>query len=198
MMIRSMAAVTATLFLLAAASGCARSPQVNFYTLAAVAPQAASPAPNLRGVAVGPVTLPELVDRPQLVLRVDANRVDIVETERWAEPLKSEIPRLLAENLARLLSPARVSTIDQWESRYAQYRVIVDIQRFETVPGEGVAIDALWSVRRAAAGAAPRSGTSRVREQAAGGGYDTLVSAHGRALAALSSDIAQALLEEAH
>jgi hypothetical protein len=37
--------------------------------------------------------------------------VDILETHHWAESLKSEIPRLLAENLARLLRPARVSGI---------------------------------------------------------------------------------------
>jgi len=196
MMIRFLISYVVALFLLAAAYGCARSPNVNFYTLSAMAPEAASPATPLRAVAIGPVTLPELVDRPQLVIRVAADRVDIVETERWAEPLKSEIPRVLAENLARLMLPARVSTIDQSESRDAEYRVLVDIQRFESVPGEGVIIDALWSVRRSAAGAAPRRGRSQVREPAAGTGYDALVAAHGRALAAISSDIAKALREE--
>jgi uncharacterized lipoprotein YmbA len=195
-MIRFLISSIAVLFLLAAASGCARSPNVNFYTLSAMAPETASPAAPIRTVAVGPVTLPELVDRPQLVIKVAPDRVDIVETERWAEPLKSEIPRLLAENLARLLRPARVSTTDQSESRDAEYRVLVDIQRFETVPGEGVEIDALWSVRRSAVGATPRRGRSRVREPAAGSGYDALVAAHGRALAAISGDIARALREE--
>ncbi len=195
-MIRFLILSVAALSLLAAASGCARSPNVTFYTLSAMAPEAASPAASLRAVAVGPVTLPELVDRPQLVIKVAADRVDILETERWAEPLKSEIPRLLAENLARLLRPARVSTIDQSESRDAEYRVLVDIQRFQTVPGEGVEIDALWSVRRSAVGAVPRRGRSQVREPAAGTGYDALVAAHGRALAAISGDIAKALREE--
>ena len=195
-MIRFLISSVVALYLLAAASGCARSPDVNFYTLSAMAPETASPATPLRGVAVGPVTLPELVDRPQLVIRVAADRVDIVETERWAEPLKSEIPRLLAENLGRLLRPARVSTIDQSASRDAEYRVLVDIQRFESVPGEGVEIDALWSVRRSAVGAVPKRGRSQVREPAVGSGYDALVAAHGRALAAISGDIAKALREE--
>lgn len=196
MMIRFLMLSVVALLLLAAASGCARSPKVNFYTLSAMALEAASTVTPLRAVAVGPVTLPELVDRPQLVIRVAADRVDIVETERWAEPLKSEIPRLLAENLSRLLRPARVSTTDQSESRDAEYHVLVDIQRFESVPGEGVMIDALWSVRRSAVGAAPRRGRSQVREPAAGTGYDALVAAHGRALATISGDIAKALREE--
>jgi hypothetical protein len=196
MMIRFLISSVVALFLLAAASGCARSPKVNFYTLSAMVPEAASPATPLRAVAVGPVTLPELVDRPQLVIRVAADRVEIVETERWAEPLKSEIPRLLAENLSRLLRPARVSTTFQSESRDAEYRVLVDIQRFESIPGEGVEIDALWSVRRSAAGAVPGRGRSQVRERATGHGYDAIVAAHGRALAAISSDIAKALRSE--
>ena len=196
MTIRFLISAVVALFMLAAASGCARSPRVNFYTLSAMAPEAASPATPLRTVAVGPVTLPELVDRPQLVIRVAADRVDIVETERWAEPLKSEIPRLLAENLARLLRPARVSTIDQGESRDAEYRVLVDIQRFESELGKGVTLDALWSVGRGLSIAAPRKGRSLVHEPADGTGYEALVAAHGRALAALSGDIARALRQE--
>jgi uncharacterized lipoprotein YmbA len=169
---------------------------VNFYTLAAIAPQAASSNTTPHAVAVGPVTLPELVDRPQLVIRFDANRVEIIETNRWAEPLKSEISRILAENLARLLRPSRVSAYSQSASLDAEYRVLVDIQRFESVLGEGVEIDALWAVRRSAVGATPRKGRSQVHEPAGGTDYEALVAAHGRALAVISRDIAQALMEE--
>jgi hypothetical protein len=184
------------LICMVATSGCGRSPGVNFYTLAAIAPEATSPATAPHAVAIGPVTLPELVDRPQLVIRYDANRVDIIETHRWAEPLKSEITRILAENLARLLRPSRVSAYNQSASLDAEYRVLVDIQRFESVPGEGVTIDALWAVRCSVVGAAPRKGHSLVHEPAIGTGYEALVAAHGRALAAISSDIAQALRKE--
>ncbi len=185
-----------TLFWLAAGSGCSRSPTASFYTLTALAPEPVSSAAVTHSVAVGPVTLPELVDRPQLVIRVAPDRVDILETHRWAEPLKSEIPRLLAENLARLLRQARVSTNDQSASRDAEYRVLVDIQRFESVPGEGVTIEALWSVRRTGIGTVPRNGRSLVHEPAGGTGYDALIAAHSRALAAISGDIAHALREE--
>lgn len=182
--------------LLCAASGCVRSPGVTFYTLTAMAPEAATTSPAPHTVAVGPVTLPELIDRPQLVIRVAANRVDILETHRWAESLKSEIPRVLAENLARLLRPARVSAYQQNASRDAEYRVLVDIQRFETVAGAGVTIEALWSVRKVAVGAIPSKGRSLAHEPVRGMGYDALTAAHSRALAAISGEIAQALREE--
>jgi len=173
-------------------SGCARSPVATFYTMSALAPVAASTSADPRGIAVGPVTVPELVDRPQLVTRISANKVNILESHRWAEPLKSEIPRLLAENLARLMRPARVSTYDQSASRTAEYRVVVDILRFESVPGEDVTIEALWSVRRGADGMMEK-GHSIAREPANGTGYEALVAAHGRALATISKDISRAL-----
>ncbi len=190
------AASMTILFLLIAAAGCGRSPNANFYTLAAMAPEAAGGVIIHTTVAIGPVTLPELVDRPQLVIRVAPNRVDILETERWAEPLKSEIPRLIAQNLGRLLGPALVSAYDANAGRTAEYRVLVDIQRFETVPGEGVTIEALWSVRRNSVGAVPKKRIAVVREPVSGTGYEALAAAHSRALAALSGDIAKALLAE--
>ena len=179
-----------------ALTGCSRSPRVTFYTLeAATVPETAPPVATSIAVAVGPVTLPQVVDRPQLVIRVAANRVDILEMHRWASSLKSEIPRLIAENLARQLGPARVSAYPQNASENADYRVLVDVQRFEATSGEGVTVDALWSVRHTGGGT-PRTGRSVVNEKAVGESYDVLVAAYGRAFAAVSRDIAQAIRTE--
>jgi hypothetical protein len=169
---------------------------VTFYTLESGAQvEAVASAAAVPSVAVGPVTLPEVVDRPQLVVRVAANRVEILETHRWAEPLKSEIPRLMAENLRRLLGSARVSSYLQHSGVDADYRVLVDIQRFESSPGEAVTIEAVWSLRRAAGGA-PKTGRSLVREPVDAVGYDPLVAACGRALLAVSRDLAGAIRAE--
>ena len=166
MMRRSLTGMTTLCLALALLAGCSRSPRVTFYTLnATAAPEAAAPATG-SSVAIGPVTLPELLDRPQLVVRIDANRVDILEIHRWAAPLKSEIPRIIAEDLAVLLKPARVSTYPQNAGMDADYRVQVDIQRFEMTDGKGVALDALWSVRRAGGDAPKKTGRSVVSEPA--------------------------------
>ena len=176
-------------------AGCGSSPKVTFYTLSAGPAQegaAAAAAKTEYRVAVGPVTLPDVVDRPQLVVRVGENRVAIAEQHRWAEPLKSEIPRVLAENLSQLLGTGQVSVYSQGTSGDAEYRVLVDFQRIESVIGEAVTIDALWSVRRTSGGE-PRRGRSSVREAVAGNGYDALVAAHSRALARVSRDLAETI-----
>ena len=148
-------------------------------------------------MAIGPVTLPEVLDRPLLVVRTNANRVDILEFNRWAAPLKSEIPRIIAEDLTILLKPARVSTYPQNAGVDTDYRILVDVQRFEMTAGEGVALDALWSVHHAGSDAPKKTGRSVVSEPAGAAGYDALVAAQSRALAAVSRDLAQALRAEA-
>jgi uncharacterized protein len=171
-------------------AGCSRSPRVDFYTLSPVAKlEAASPA-AAPTVAVASVTVPDLVDRPQLVVRVDGSRVDILETHRWAEPLKNAIPRLLAENLSRLLGGARVSAYPQNAADATDYRVIVDLQRFESA-GSFVLVDALWTIRRSTG--ATKAGRAQIREPNSGQGYDALVATYDRALLSISSDIAGAI-----
>lgn len=184
-----------SLVLVLSVSACSRSPRSNFYTLV---PQALPPGQALSAaapsVSVGPVTIPEVVDRPQIIVRVAENRVEVLESHRWAEPLKSEIPRLMAQDLGRMLGSSRVSSYGQSAGADATYRVLVDIARLEAVPGEAATVQALWTVRR---GSARIKGESLVREKVSGPGYDQLVSACGRALAGVSSDIAKAIKADA-
>lgn len=179
--------------LAALVSACGSTPQERFFTLASDAAPEARTATSGAGftVVVGPVTVPESVDRPQMVLRLAANRVEIAEQARWAAPLKSEIPRVIADHLARLLDGARTATSTQRASTPPDYRVLIDIQRFESVLNEGATIQALWTVT-VARDAKPISGRSLVTERA-GAGYEELVAAHSRALAAVSRDIAAAI-----
>jgi uncharacterized protein len=171
-------------------AGCGSSPSARFYTLSVgAAPEDA--APSKYRITVGPVTVPEVVDRPQFVVRVGANQVTILEQHRWAEPLQSEIARVIALNLAQVLGSKQVSTYSQNVIGNADYRVIMDIQRFDSAFGEAVTVDALWTVRRASG--EPSTGRSLVREPVGGEGYDALADAHSRALAALSRQIAEAI-----
>jgi uncharacterized lipoprotein YmbA len=195
-MIRGLVILMLTVCLAFATAACSRSPRVTFYTLEpASRVETATAGGNAPAVSVGPVTLPEVVDRPQLVMRVAPNRVEILESHRWAEPLKSEIPRLIAENLQQLLGSNRVSSYLQHAGLEADFRVLLDIQRFESSPGEAVTVEAVWSLRRAAGGTA-KTGRSLVRESVDAVGYDPLVAAYGRALLAVSRDLAQAILAE--
>lgn len=182
------------LFMMIALTGCGSSPAATYHTLSpAAVMNGATPASgeSSYSVAVGPVTLPEPVDRPQLVLRVSPNEVTFVELHRWAGSLKTEIPRIIADNLAAYLNVKRVAAYPQNAGDNADYRVLVDIQRFDSALGESVTIDALWTIKRQSDGAL-RTGRSTAKESS-GGSYDAMVAAHSRALATISRDIAEAI-----
>ena len=164
---------------------CSSPPKERFYTLDAPEPPAA--AAGAPSIAVTSVTVPDLVDRPQIVVRMGPNQVGMGEQARWAESLKSAIARVVAANLATALN----GRVAPQRSGDADYRVALEVQRFESTPGDGVLIDAAWSVTPK--GGERRSGRSIAREKVRGGDYDALAAAHSAALAAISREIAATL-----
>ncbi len=100
------AVVALSVLLLAA---CGTSPPTRFYALDA--PGAAPGVRALPGpsIAVGPVTVPEAVDRVQLVTRRAANEVRIEEFSQWAAPIGAEVARVVAEQISLQRPDARVA-----------------------------------------------------------------------------------------
>jgi uncharacterized lipoprotein YmbA len=168
------------------------SPRSNFYTLSPDATLESAGAPMPVSVVVGPVTVPDLVDRPQLVTRMSGNEVKLNEFARWGEPLRSGVAAVIAADLTRLLGSPRVSVSSQTVAGTEACRVRVDILRFDSMPGEAVAVDALWTVR-VTGRTALLTGRSTIREPVQGADDAALVAAHSRALAAVSRDIAAAI-----
>lgn len=175
-------------------AACATSaPTEHDFTLSVEAPaQAMQEMPNV-SIAVTAARVPEMYDRPQLVVRASDNRVRLLEQERWAEPLKSAIPRVVAADLGRLLGTARTTAYPAAESRDTGYRVTLDVQRFDATPGQGADLDIAWRVHGLPDGPA-REGRTTAHE-AAGGEYEALVAAQSRALATVSRDVAQAIAQ---
>jgi uncharacterized lipoprotein YmbA len=176
--------------LAALVSGCGSTPPAHFYTLSALPTPAASPS-NL-SVSVGPVSVPAVVDRPQFVVTTGANQVALDDFNQWASPLQNNIARVVAENLAAMLGTPGVMLSSQSIGADVAYRAAIDVQRFESMPGEAANFDAVWTVRRSQDGAS-RTGRTTVREPSPETGYAALAAAHSRALARLSQDIANAV-----
>jgi uncharacterized protein len=178
----------------AAIAGCGTSARARFYTLDSTAtPNGASVGHAT--VMVGPVTVPASVDRPEMVIRVAPNRVDVDEFNRWDAPLDDSIARAVAGDLAAQLGTPNVTSAPL-ANFSPDYRVIINVQRFESTPGKSALVEAVWTVRRTASGEV-RSGRAVAREAVHGDGYDALAAAHSRALALVSADIAGAIRAEA-
>ena len=182
--------IAAVCALTAFAVGCGTTPPSRFYTLSATTAPAATSS-NL-SVAVGPVSVPAVVDRPQIVVSTSANQVGIDEFNRWASPLQNNISRVVADNLVALLGTPRVTLVPQTLSADADYRAAIEVQSFESAPGQAATLDAVWSVRRMKDGKT-ETGRTTAREVVQEKGYDVLAAAHSRAVARLSQDIADAV-----
>ena len=169
--------------------GCSTPPS-RFYTLGATS-SAAQSSSDL-SVAVGPVSIPAMVDRPQIVLTTGPNQVAIDEFNRWAAPLQNIISRAVAENLTVMLGTSLVTLFPDATSMDAAYRVVIDVQRFESVSGDAATLDAVWLVKRLKDGTS-QTGRTTVREPAPEKDYTALVAAHNRAIGRLSQDIANAV-----
>jgi uncharacterized protein len=172
--------------------GCASSPS-RFYTLSTTATTATDPQTGCT-VSVGPVSVPAAVDRMQIVVRTGPNQVFINEFDRWASPLKGDIARVVAANLASQLGTPQVTVFPTSSSADASYRVVIDVLRFESELDKAATLDALWTVSSTKSGQARRNRTT-VTEPTQGTDYASLVAAHSRALGRLSSDIAAIIRE---
>jgi len=187
---RRLVAIALSFAVVVVAAGCGSSPSARFYTLSAAA--AGAGAPSNISVTVGPVAIPAAVDRPQMVVTVGPNQVRLEELNRWASPLSNDIGRVVAENLATMLGTPRVAASGQTLSPDADYRVAIEVQRFDSALGEAATLEAVWSVGRSSDGRS-RTGRTSARETAPDRTFDALAAAHSRAVARLSQDIADAV-----
>jgi uncharacterized lipoprotein YmbA len=202
--VRRLLGLTASIAL----AGCAVSDPTQFYTLgqaAASSPTAESverkasastsqsrvAATGAVGIGVGPVLLPGYLDRSQIVVRTDADRVELSMFHRWAEPLADGIARTLAEEIGARVPTERI-VIFPWRgvvARVIQYQVVVVVLRFDGRLGGDVTLDTRWHILgRDGDELAFRRST--VIETAAGRGYEPMVAAMARALVTLGQEIA--------
>jgi uncharacterized protein len=175
--------------------GCANSP-AKFYTLSA-GPTDLNHKTAPLAVVVGPISIPATVDMPQIVVTKGLNQLAPDQFNLWASPLRSNIAQVVCANLSTLLDTSSVSSISSVSTLDADYRVAIDVQTFESAPGDAATLSALWMVRRVSDGKVT-TGRTTVREPSLEKSYEALAAAHSRALKRLSLDIAEAIRVLAH
>jgi len=192
-MARRIAQLISIALVAAVAAGCSTAP-ARYYSLSSTATADGTPATHA-SVMVGPVTIPASVDQPEFVVQIAPNRVEVNEFNRWVSPLGDGVARAVAGDLVVLLGTPEVATA-QLANFTPDYRVTIDVQRFESIQGDAALVEAVWTVRKTAGGET-RSGRTVAREPVQGQGFDALAAAHSRAIAKLSADIAAAIRAEA-
>ena len=208
-------AVTAAVLLSLALGACSGTPPTRFYVLSAIAEQAPAVPGKGPAIGIGPITLPQYLNRPQIVTRVSGNQLSVAEFDQWGGDLNDNMARTLAANLGSLLQTDRVSLFPWKDETPIDDQVTIDVEHFEQDVDGSSLLTAYWSIvdpkngkvklmRRSSyrdTGGAAASGTSAAAAAASsgtsqGGGahpYNAVVAAMSRNLEALSRDIATAI-----
>lgn len=182
--------------LVAALAGCVGgvTPPSRYYLLAADPGLATLPKAEgaaALSIAVGPVVVPEYLNRTQIVTRQTPYRIDLAEFDVWAEPLNENLARILVENLSRALGTDHVLTFAEKRGATVDFEVAVDVERLDTIGGKAVEFVARWTVTRGREHVFTRR--SRLHEPLADDRFETLAAAMSRAASELSVEIATAI-----
>jgi uncharacterized protein len=183
-----------------ALTGCLGSSRpARFYTLepAQVRDVPGSGATDVT-LAVGPVELPDYVDRPQIVTRTGANELVIAEFDRWGGSLDNQITGSLVAALRDRLASRQIA-VAPWRSAIVPganpYRVAVSVSRFDAVPGQSVVLQARWELIAQRNGKEESLGVKEasVTEKLDGSGYDAVVAAMQRALSRFAQEMGDSI-----
>lgn len=111
-----------------------------------VAPRASGPGHEL-SLGLGPVSLPDYLNRRELVTRVNADQLVLSDINRWAEPLDANFRNVLAQDLASMLGTHLVTIFPWYGTAQIDYQVEIQVHRFETGPGDRSQLDASWLIK---------------------------------------------------
>jgi uncharacterized lipoprotein YmbA len=128
-----------------------------------------------------------------LVTRKTAHELNLSEFNRWAEPLKESITRVIGVNMSNMLESTRIFRIPRQNKEIPlEYRVEIDIPRFDGRLGGDALLVARWTLYGREEKALLTK-VSIITEPSGGEGYDNLISAQNRALQKLSQEIVDAI-----
>jgi hypothetical protein len=181
------------LLLASLATGCLGGPAVEpqYFTLSPAAGASGAPLaarPEL-GLVLGQIELPRYLDRPELVTRDGPHRLKVWSGVRWAGSLRSDVQRVVADELGRLLGTARVAVYPV-EARFpVSYRVLLELLELGGAAGGPVTLRARWTVA-GADGRALSVGESQVEQAPASPAWEHYVAAHSAALGSVTREIA--------
>jgi len=172
------------------------TPQTNFYTLESQSqrPVVMSTAiAKKRLIGIGPLSLPALLDRRQIVTRAENNSVQMAEFDQWAAPLKDNVLAVLSKNVATLQPNAIVRAYPWSPYGDVDYRVIVDISRFDTQLGKSANLEASWAIMEEKNHVIISNGQINIQQPLHDTNYASVVQAQNKLLSEFSQQLSAAL-----
>ena len=147
-------------------------------------------------IRVDPVLPPELINRPQLVLRTGEHEVRILENERWAGPLADDLGQVLLAGLQQTDPANDYVAAGGPRSEDAVWQLQVQIDQLDAGADAQVRLRASWVLRDRARAPLAQGVVDRTVAAGAGAGAGestVIVQGYGAAMRALAAAITDAV-----
>lgn len=176
--------------------GCSpTSPPVSYYSLAGVEPPV--PVSGKQGrlaVQIGPVTLPDVLKKSQIVFGNTGSSFQLSEQHRWSGELDRDIARAIGEQLAIRLGTEQIALFPDGQHLDLTHQVVLDVVAMEGDLGKEATLIVRWSLVDPKTKTARITRRSAVSEQPADNSHGAWVAAQRRNIAKLSEEIASAII----
>jgi len=140
--------ITPGILLLLLFAGCGTSPPVRYFGLSPVQTNQAPGSAESLTLGLGPLRMPEYLNRSQLVTRGSGSELEIDEFSRWAEPLTRAIHRVVAIDVDNMMPGVTVLAFP-WEAvvrAQVDFRLIGEVTRFDAERSGQVVLEIQWAI----------------------------------------------------
>jgi uncharacterized lipoprotein YmbA len=136
------------LMLSALLGGCiTNTTPTDYFLLEALAPPARAAALQPEPVVgVGPIRFPRYVDRPQMVVALPGGQLRLRDNERWADNLRDNFSRVLAEDLAARVPTDRILVHPWSRSDDVDVKLTMRVNEFHLTETGTALLDVRWEL----------------------------------------------------
>ncbi len=174
-------------------SACVSSPPVRYYSLSPIDTDYQQDPDDAVMLGIGPLSIPDYLNRSQIVTRdVDAQmRVD--DFSRWTEPLTDSMHRIISTDVDNLLHGVVVVRYpyDAVVRSHLDYRLVGDVNRFDADSSGLVVLEIQWAIVDTEANLLVPVRRNRYQAQmVTSGDFGAMVAAMNDVLSQFSRDVA--------
>jgi len=188
--------ITLCAFVSLLVGACGSSPPVRYFALSPMDSVQRQDPDDAVTLGVGPIRLPEYLNRSQIVTRGGGSELEVDDFSRWAEPLTLAFHRVVSTDVDNMMDGVIVITFP-WEAvvqNEVDYRLVGEVTRFDANLSGRVVLDIQWAISATTEQGAELIRRTKYETQAARSDDPAIVaSAMNDALAMFSRDVVSEL-----
>jgi len=170
-------------------AACGSTPRSDYYRLSSAGAGGSGDTP---AIGIGPIQIPEYLNRNSMVFSRGDNQLHIASFQRWAEPLSEGVKRVLGLNLSSALNTENIRPFPWPASDAPDYGVQVWILSLDA-SAEATRLVAEWRLHAPGEGREVTRRISRYEEAGTETDGAALAASYSRLLGRLGQEIAAAI-----